>query len=142
MSSKRNEFFAEMDEQDRVYQERKGNFMLNIEKINPNRVQIFSLNEIWSCVEKRLIELKVMKDPEVDSFDSDSDSTEMEDNFDFVTQAKERVDTLFKGKKKKDPNEKSVAELMKRNDLILMRKAIEKLCDHEYLLKRSAQLQA
>jgi hypothetical protein len=31
-----------------------------------------------------------MKDPEVDSFDSDSDSTEMEDDFDFVTVAKER----------------------------------------------------
>lgn len=78
-----------------------------------------------------------MKDPEVDSFDSDSDSTEMEDNFDFVTQAKERVETLFKGKKKKDPNEKSVAELMRRNDVILIKRAIEKICDHEHLLKRN-----
>jgi hypothetical protein len=28
MSAKRDEFYAEMDEQDRIYQERKGNFML------------------------------------------------------------------------------------------------------------------
>ena len=83
-----------------------------------------------------------MKDPEVDSFESDSDSTEIEDNFDFVSVAKERVETLFKGKKKKEPNEKSVAELMRRNDLILMKKAIEKLCEHDFLLKRSSQLQA
>ena len=82
-----------------------------------------------------------MKDPEVDSFDSDSDSTEMEDDFDFVAIAKERMGTLFKGKKKKEANEKSVAELMRRNDLILMRKAIDKLCEHEFLLKRSSQLQ-
>jgi len=82
-----------------------------------------------------------MKDPEVDSFDSDSDSTEMEDDFDFVTVAKERTGTLFKGKKKKEANEKSVAELMRRNDLVLMRKAIDKLCEHEFLLKRSSQLQ-
>ena len=53
-------------------------------------------------MQRRLIELKVMKDPEVDSFDSDSDSTEMEDDFDFVTIAKERMGTLFKGKKKKE----------------------------------------
>ena len=81
-----------------------------------------------------------MKDPEVDSFDSDSDSTEMEDDFDFVTVAKERQGTLFKGKKKKEANEKSVAELMRRNDLVLMKKSIDKLCDHDGLLKRSGQL--
>ena len=116
--------------------------MLQTAQINPNRVQIFSLNEIWDCVQRRLIELKVMKDPEVDSFDSDSDSTEMEDDFDFVAIAKERMGTLFKGKKKKEANEKSVAELMRRNDLVLMRKAIDKVCEHEFLLKRSSQLQS
>lgn len=141
MSAKRNEFFAEMDEQERIYQERIGNFMLQAAKINPNRVQLFSLNEIWDCVQRRLIELKVMKDPEVDSFGSDSDSTEMDDDFDFVAVAKERMSTLFKGKKKKEGNEKSVADLMRRNDLVLIRKAMEKLCDHEFLLKRSSQLQ-
>ena len=90
MGAKRDEFFAEMDQQDRIFQERVGNAALETSHINPNRVQIFSLNEIWDCVQARLIELKVMKDPEVDSFDSDSDSTEMEDDFDFVTIAKER----------------------------------------------------
>jgi len=49
--------------------------------------------------------------------------------------------SLFKGKKKKGANEKSVAELMRRNDLVLMKKAIDKVCEHEYLLKRSGQLQ-
>jgi hypothetical protein len=111
-------------------------------KINPHRVQLFSINEIWSCVSKRLIELKVMKDPEIDSADSDSDSTEMEEDFDFVAVAKERASTLFKGKKKKESNEKSVAELMRRNDLTLMRRAMDKIVEHEYLLKRNGVLQA
>jgi len=82
-----------------------------------------------------------MKDPEVDSADSASDSTEMEEDFDFVAVAKERASTLFKGKKKKDGNEKSVAELMRRNDLNLMRRAMDKIVEHEYLLKRNAVLQ-
>jgi hypothetical protein len=101
---------------------------------------MFSINEIWDCVSKRLIELKVMKDPEIDSAGSESDSTEMEDDWDFVTIAKERASTLFKGKKKKESNEKSVAELMRRNDLTLMRRALDKVVEHEYLLKRNAVL--
>lgn len=38
MGSKRNQFFQEMDEQDRLLQERKGAFMLDAMKINPHRV--------------------------------------------------------------------------------------------------------
>jgi hypothetical protein len=38
MSFKRNEFFAEMDEQERIYQERAGGLMLQTAQINPNRV--------------------------------------------------------------------------------------------------------
>ena len=131
MGSKRNEFFQEMDEQDRLLQERKGAFMLDAMKINPHRVQLFSINEIWQCISKRLIELRVMKDPECDSLASDSDSTEVEEDCDFVQVASERVHSLFKGKKKQDRSEKSVAELMRRNDLKLMKRVVTKVVEHE-----------
>lgn len=138
MSGKRDEFFQEMDKQDRLLQERSGAFMLDAMKINPHRVQLFSINEIWQCVSKRLIELRVMKDPEGDSVASDSDSTEVEEDCDFVQVASERVHSLFKGKKKQDRSEKSVAELMRRNDLNLMKRVISKVVEHEQLLKRNA----
>ncbi len=71
---------------------------------------MFSINEIWHCVQERLIELNVMKDPDVESFGSASDSTEFDDDFDFVKLGGERVGHLFKGKKSKEKDEKSVAE--------------------------------
>lgn len=81
-----------------------------------------------------------MKDPECDSLASDSDSTEVEEDCDFVQVASERVHSLFKGKKKQDRSEKSVAELMRRNDLKLMKRVVTKVVEHEQLLKRSAIL--
>ena len=52
-----------------------------------------------------------MKDPDVESIGSASDSTEYEDGFDFVSLAKDRVGHLFKAKKgQKDKDEKSLAE--------------------------------
>ena len=103
-------------------------------KINPHRVQLFSISEIWGSVKERLIELKVMKDPDVESYGSDSDSTEMEDEFDFKARTRERVETLFNAKRGKDKNEKSIAEIMKRNDLRVVRKAFEKVVEHEEAL--------
>jgi len=38
MSAKRDEFFAEMDEHDRIFQERVGTEALETGRINPNRV--------------------------------------------------------------------------------------------------------
>jgi hypothetical protein len=40
-----------------------------------------------------------MKDPDVESIGSASESTEYEDGFDFVQLAKDRVGHLFKAKK-------------------------------------------
>jgi hypothetical protein len=66
-----------------------------------------------------------MKDPEADSFKSDSDSSEMDDNFDFVTEGEKRVGILFKAKKgAKDDPSKSIKELMKKNDWKLMNKLL------------------
>ena len=93
---------------------------------------MFSIGEIWRCIQQRLIELNVMKDPDTISIGSASDSTEYEDDFDFVKLGQERVGHLFKGKKaKKDKDEKSVAELMRRNDLKVMNRMLKITIEHE-----------
>ena len=100
---------------------------------------MFSINEIWRCVQQRLIELNVMKDPDVESIGSASDSTEFEDDFDFVKLGAERVGHLFKGKKSKDKDEKSVAEQMRRNDLKVVNRMLEKAIEHEEKLIRNRE---
>ena len=123
------EFLHEVDAQDRYYMDRKGQDALDVMKINPHRVQLFSISEIWHCVRARLIELNVMKDPDLDSFASESDSTEWEDEFDFIKRGKERIGELFKGKKSAEKGEKSVAELMRKNDLKVVNKMLERVIE-------------
>ena len=72
-----------------------------------------------------------MKDPDVDSFGSQSDSTEFEDDFDFVALGKERIGELFKARNNADKGEKSVAEQMRKNDLLVINKMLEKVIEHE-----------
>jgi len=63
---------------------------------------MFSINEIWHVIQNRLIDLKVMKDPDEESLGSASESTEFEDDFDFCMKAGERVGHLFRAKDAKD----------------------------------------
>ena len=88
-----------MDKHDRYFNERKGTDELKITTINPHRVQMFSINEIWKSIQHRLVELKIIKNPEVDSDEEGEDSAEVDDNYDFEKLVKERVNYLFKGRK-------------------------------------------
>ena len=67
-----------------------------------------------------------MKDPDLESVGSKSDSTEYEDDFDFIEEGRKRVGHLFKGKASKDKSQKSVAELMRKNDLKVLNRLLEK----------------
>ena len=81
-----------------------------------------------------------MKDPDVESIGSASDSTEFDDDFDFVKLGKERVGHLFKGKKaKSDKDEKSVAEQMRKNDLKVMNRMLEITIEHEEKLTHNRE---
>lgn len=64
LDANRKDFIYEIDKQDRIMQERTGKDMLKHTNINPHRVQMFSITEIWKFLEQRLIELEVMKDPD------------------------------------------------------------------------------
>ena len=98
--------------------ERRDDFELNPLKVNPHRVQLYSINEIWRCVQGRLIELKIMKDPELESENiSDGESTDVEDDIDFKQFASERLPELFKGKQNLERHLQSVENLLKKNDL-------------------------
>ena len=60
---------------------------------------MFSLNEIWGSVQKRLIELDIMKDPDLESMASESESTDFEETFDFMEKAEARFGRFMLGKK-------------------------------------------
>ena len=73
-----------------------------------------------------------MKDPDQESFGSDSDiSDEYPDDFDFVEKAKERVGKFFKGKKKKDKKEKNLNDFLKKNDLKLINSILQRCLETE-----------
>lgn len=55
--------------------------------MNPHKVQMFSIEEIWKAVLARLVKLDVLRDPDDDSEGSDEDSTDLEEEFDFVAKA-------------------------------------------------------
>jgi hypothetical protein len=59
---------------------------------------MFSINEIWTTVQARLIELNVMKNPDAESSGSESESSEYDDNFDFIKEGSEKIGVLFKKK--------------------------------------------
>lgn len=46
----RRDYMFELDADDRYLRERKGRAQLDWQKINPHRVQMFSINEVWRCV--------------------------------------------------------------------------------------------
>jgi hypothetical protein len=134
LDARRTDFLLDMDEQDRVYRERKGKAMLDWQKINPHRVQMFSIQEIWRCVQQRLIELDVMKDPDAQQVVDDGDSTELEEDFDFVEAARARADTLFKKKKSKESKDKALGEMMKKNDLKIVNRMLTLAADQVEIL--------
>lgn len=78
-----------------------------------------------------------MKDPDMESVGSKSDSTEYEDDFDFVEEGRKRVGHLFKAKKSKQKNQKSVAELMRKNDLKVLNRLLQKGVEHEERLEEN-----
>lgn len=139
MDASRREFIHELDEQDRYLQERKGQDALNLLKVNPHRVQLFSLNEIWKCVQDRLIELEILQDPDADSLASDSDSTDFEENFDFMQKGPERIGKMMYGKKPKDKKQKSLKDLMKQNDILMINGMLQKIIEHERRLEANVQ---
>ena len=98
---KRSEFIYKMDDQDRLYKVREGPNMLDTRKMNPHKVQMYSLEEIWKAVLARLVKLDVLRDPDDDSEGEDNDSTDLEDDFDFVAKAQKRVGKLLKEKRTK-----------------------------------------
>ena len=73
-----------------------------------------------------------MKDPDVQGADSeaDGDSSEVEDGADFAQFAMSRIKFLFRGRKNADPKDKSVQQLLKKNDLKLIQKLIDRVVDH------------
>lgn len=93
---------------------------------------MFSLNEIWKCVLNRLVELNVLKDPDAaQEFASDDDSTELEEDFDYIYHAKKRVGVLFKNKRSKDDKDKSLRDMMPKNDFTMVQRMLDKTIEHE-----------
>ena len=71
MAHARKTFYHEEDEDGRVFKEgreggptSKGKPHFDALKVNPHRVQMYSINEIWHCIARRLFELGVMQNPD------------------------------------------------------------------------------
>lgn len=75
-----------------------------------------------------------MKNPDLESDSSDNDSDELVKDFDFIAEGRKRAGAFFRGKPKKDDKEKSLAELMKKNDFHIINKMLEKVINHELAL--------
>ena len=88
--------------------------------VDPHRVQVFSMHEIWKCVLARLVELKIMRDPDHDSFYSDESSEEGSKEYDFIKHANKRHGILFKPSKKLKDTDKCLADMMPTKDYTLM----------------------
>lgn len=54
-----------------------------------------------------------MKDPDLESMASESESTDYEETFDFVEKAQERIGRFMLGRKQKDAKVKGLKDLMK-----------------------------
>ena len=105
MNQARKNFYLEEDQDGRVFKENrmqrggKGKPQFDPLKVNPHRVQMFSINEIWHCVSRRLGELGVMHYPDEKSQQCiDSDSDQLDDDFDFREAIEHRIDSVFTGK--------------------------------------------
>jgi len=151
LKNQRKDIIGELDDQDRFWIERRGPEELQPNFINPHRVQIFSFEEIWKGILARLVELKVLRDPDdmVEEAGDDDDSTEYEDweyanaseeptdslgrpKFDFIRAARKRFGKLFRGQPSaRKGKSRSLEEQMKRNDFIMINKALLKVAEHE-----------
>ena len=91
------------DELDKILMERKDKHEIDTQKCNPHRVQVYSLNEIWKNMMARLVELKVLRDPDDDSEadEGEIDSSDLEGDFDFIHEGRKRVGRLLKNKRHK-----------------------------------------
>jgi len=69
--------------------------MVDTNNINPHRVQMFSLQEIWNGIMQRLITLGVIKNPELESVRTESESSDLSEDFDFTHEGLRRVGTFF-----------------------------------------------
>lgn len=110
-------------------------------------MQVFSFEEIWKGVLSRLVELRVLKDPDhISDDDASSDTSEEYSNwddaeedefsrpmFDFVGRAKQRFGNILRGqtKQRKRNNHPTVEDQMRPNDFIIINKAILKTAEHE-----------
>lgn len=127
-----NRLFLEhdMDDHGRFFQERVGKDELDFNKVNPHRVQLFSINEIWKCIKGKLIELNVIRDSEVLGITSNGDeSDEIPDHFDFVRFKNLRLKNLFGERHDQEKHLSCVRKLLKKNDL----KFISKLAEQVHL---------
>lgn len=133
----RRDFFYEEDKDGRIMVERRGlDQQFNALKVNPHRVQMFSINEIWRCISQRLVDLEVMKDPDEDSANSDHDSTDFEEDFDFLEAAKRRKGNLLRGKKANGSTEQGLYGIMKKNDFLLLNRMLDVIAEHEVRLSK------
>jgi hypothetical protein len=112
----REDFLTQLDTTDRFYKVREGIDQLDTKKLNPHRVQMYSIEEIWKAILARLVKLDVLRDPDDDSEGEDSDSTDLEDEFDFIPKAEKRVGRLFKAKRNKKGKNPPLIDQMKQND--------------------------
>jgi hypothetical protein len=127
----------DMDEQDRIYQERLGKDELDFKKVNPHRVQLFSINEIWRCLKGKLVELNVIRDMDVLSVQSEhEESDELPDSYDFLRLKKLRLKNLFSERHDQERHLTSVRKLLKRNDIKFVNSLAEQVCCSKEEIKK------
>ena len=72
-----------------------------------------------------------MKNPDEESSGSDSDSSDYDNDFDFVQMGKKKIGELLKKKPAGSTSKSSLADMMKRNDFLIIQKMLEKAIQHE-----------
>ena len=77
-----------------------------------------------------------MKNPDEESQGSDGDSSDYGRNFDFVTKAQNKLGKLFKAKTI-GGTKKSITDFVKKNDVLLLNKLLEKAVNHELDLSKA-----
>ena len=112
--------------------------------MDPHRIQVFSFEEIWRGVIKRLVALNIMKDPDeaakiraADLEEVSSDEYEDGDNFNFVKMATARSGRLLAGKIEGPGGIKqSLKDSMRINDFIMLNKMLDMTNDHEQYVRK------
>jgi hypothetical protein len=107
---------------------------LDTKQMNPHRVQMYSIEEIWKAVLTRLVKLDVLRDPDDDSEGESEDSTDLEDDFDFIAKAEKRVGNLFKHKRTKKAKGLPLQDQMKQNDYKTVQRMLAKSIEHEKIV--------